>query len=784
MGGEHWARPGGALSVLGLSMLLFGLSPLSAQSSNDTDRQLTANVVGAEVLPTAREAFMVPVGASEVRIDGRLDEAVWEAAIRIPISYEVDPAENGPAPVATECRLSHDAEHLYFACEARDPDPDGIRAYVVDRDGIDGHDRIVLTLDPFNDQRRAFQFGVSALGVQSDAVMAQQGAGNPNEGPNAMPVDDSWDAIWSSAGSITNDGYIVEAAIPFRSLRFPSGGGEWGAYITRWWPRSSNVEMRSSTWDRDDSCLLCQAQLLRGIRGGTPGVNVQLSPTLTGSRSDVRSDFGPAGQLVAGDSDPQFGMDAQWGLTSDLTLNLTANPDFSQVEADVAQLDVNNRFALFFPEKRPFFLEGADFFGTPINAVFTRSISDPIAGGKITGKIGDQAVGLLVGRDRANRIIIPGSEFSRTASLDSEVTTAVARFRRDVGGTSTVGALYTGREGTGYHNRLAGFDAFYRPLASVTIQGQLLRSQTEYPAAVAAEYDQSDRSFTGTGVQARGRWSTRNWRVEADFRRFDEGFRADAGFVTQAGIQGGFANMTRTWWGGSDRWFNQLRFTAGTWRNDDFSGNRINGGAWAGVEFEGPSQSFIGIWPNVAMSEYYDGVQHSGLNQLFFTMRAAPSGTLRFGLNGNVGDVVDYANGGVGSEFRLSPDASLRFGRNVEAGLSHTVQRLNRDGAPVFTANLSEVRAVYNFSPRSFLRSVIQYRHTDRDPAQYEAVVDPTRRSLFAQLLYAYKVNPQTLLFLGYSEDGTGFTDEDRRRVPLTTTGRSFFVKIGYAWRP
>jgi uncharacterized protein DUF5916 len=789
MGRVRFARFGGGLWTVGLCLTMAVTAAdteaqVLVESTADSDGRLSGSV--PEIVRTdGRLEFEIGSAGSGIAVDARLDEAAWATAVRIDLPFEVSPADNASAQVSTECMLTHDAHNIYLGCTASDPRPEGIRAYVVDRDGINGHDRVVLTLDPFNDQRRAFQFGISALGVQSDAVLAQQGAGNPNQGNDGMPIDPSWDAIWASAGAITPDGFVIEAAIPFSSLRFPSNsnGAPWGVFVTRWWPRSSNVELRSATRDRDNSCLLCQANLVSGIRGGAPGVNIQLTPTVTASRADTRADF-PTGPISAGPANQDVGLDAQWGLTSDLTLNLTANPDFSQVEADVAQLNVNNRFALFFPEKRPFFLEGADFFGTPIQAVFTRSIADPLAGAKLTGKLGDNAAGVLMARDRTNNLLIPSSQFSNSMSLDEEVTTTIARFRRDVGGTSTVGALFTGREGGSYHNRVGGFDAFYRPISSLTIQAQALRSSTKYPESVAESFNQKTGAFAGNAFLARANWSTSKWLLNADIRQTDADFRADAGFLTMAGVRGGNATLIRRWFGGSDQWFTQLRTQVGFWKNNDFEGNQLNGGIWFGMQYWGPGQTSVGIWPNLMMREYFAGETYEGMNQLYFNVRSAPSGNFSFGVNGNVGDAVDFANARVGDEIRVSPEATLRIGRNVEATLRHTYQRMDNAGQEVFTANLSQVRGVYNFSPRSFFRAILQYNQIDRAPGQYVNTVDETSKSLFAQLLYAYKLNPQTVLFLGYSQDGDGYVDPDRFRVDLKTRGRTFFFKVGYAWRP
>ncbi|MGD2071577.1 MAG: carbohydrate binding family 9 domain-containing protein, partial [Gemmatimonadota bacterium] len=292
----------------------------------------------------------VPVGRAVrgVEVDAALDEMDWLQAGSVDLAWEVAPGDNAPAPVETVCRITHDRDNLYLGCHALDPEPGAIRAYITGRDDIDGHDRVILTLDPYNDGRRAFEFGISALGVQWDAVYSAQGSGPSGGSGPTGPSDPSWDAIWSSSGRITDDGYVVEAAIPFESLRFPDveGPQTWGFYVSRRWPRGEQVDVRSMVWDRDDACLLCQANLLTGLEDVEPGGAVRLTPTVTGSRTDARADF-PEGRMAAGSVEEDVGLDAAWRITSDLTLNATVNPDFSQVEADAPQLDVNNRFTLF-----------------------------------------------------------------------------------------------------------------------------------------------------------------------------------------------------------------------------------------------------------------------------------------------------------------------------------------------------------------------------------------------------------------------------------------------------
>jgi hypothetical protein len=724
-------------------------------------------------------------------VDGVLEPDEWTGVPTIPLPWEVNPGHNEPAPVETACRVAFDADNLYLGCEAPDPDPTSVRAWITDRDGIAGHDRIVFTLDPFRDSRRGFQFGISAQGVQFDALFNQQGSSS--QGGDAQR-DPTWDAIWSSAGRITSEGYAVEAAIPFGSLRFPEDGGDdpWGILVSRFRPRSSRVELRSAPLDRDEACVLCQADDLAGLVGIAPGGNVQLAPTFTASRSDSPGES--PGELEAGPATADPGLDLRWSPSPELAINATVNPDFSQVEADAAQLDVNQAFALFFPEKRPFFQEGADVFETPIRALFTRSVVNPSGGAKVTGKMSDYVVGALVVRDEVNNLLLPGSQSSSSLHLDEPVTTAVGRLRRDVGASSTVGGLVVAREGRGYHNRVAGADAFLQPWPSFTARLQALRSWTRYPDTVASALAGGggagpsvapvSETFSGHAVQGQLRYQSREWILNSDLRYREGGFRADAGFQPQVGIRGGNASVERIFRSGGGRWFDRLSAQVGTWRNEEIDGQLLAGGIWTGLAYSGPLQSSFTYFPNFFREGFAE--EEFGMTTHFFSARLRPWGGVGLRVSGELGDAVDVANARKAGQVRLTPSLDLRLGRRTSLDLSHRFQRLETAdaGLEILTAHVSEARAAYNFSNRAFVRLIAQHRLTDRNADVHESAVPTRTRSLFTQLLFSYKVNPQTLVFLGWSDDRAGASDLPARELSLEPRGRTFFLKLGYAWRP
>ncbi|MDX1631117.1 MAG: DUF5916 domain-containing protein, partial [Thermoanaerobaculia bacterium] len=500
--------------------------------------------------------------AGEIEIDGRLEDPGWRSATKDTLDYEYVPGENVQPPVETTVLLTYDDDHVYVAFRARDPEPDRIRAHLMDRDEIHTlvqDDHVVLMFDTFDDDRRAYQFRVNPLGVQADAFNSEIGGGE----------DWSFDLIWDSAGRITDEGYVVEIAVPLNQLRFPAADGElsWGIRFGRSWPRSVRHRMANHPVDRDESCVICQFPTVVGFAGIQPGRNLEVTPTLTASRTDERREL-PGGDLEEGPEEVEPGITGRWGITPSITLHGTLNPDFSQVEADVAQLNVNERFALFFPEKRPFFLEGSDFFDTPISAVFTRTIVDPAWGLKLTGKQERDSGGLLVAEDDVNSLVLPSNQGSGFAFLEDDVLATIARYRRDVGTGSSLGLLYAGREGTGYHNRVGGLDGFLRFSDSDTLRFQYLRSDTRYPA----ELGLGDDFLTDDGIEAWYNHSTRSWFWVVGYKDLGPDFRADSGFEPRVDLRTVQASLGRQFWGTEDDWYTRWNVGGNYTRTEDHDG--------------------------------------------------------------------------------------------------------------------------------------------------------------------------------------------------------------------
>ena len=383
-----------------------------------------------------------------------------------------NPHDGEPITEPTAAYLGYDQRNLYVVFVCFD-DPHQVRARMSRREDIFDDDQVELILDTFHDLRRAYAFQSTPLGVQWDAIYTEASREEQTQGH----FDTSFDTVWDSRGKVTSRGYVVWMAIPFKSLRFPASKiQQWGIILYRgitrktedsFWPHISyKVEGR-----------LGQAATLSGLEGISPGRDIELMPygLMRGFRAlDTRDFTNPYFQKATVQGQP--GMDAKFVFHDHFTLDLTANPDFSQVESEDPQITVNQRYAVYFPEKRPFFLENEDFFRTPMDLFFTRNIADPSAGIRLTGKDGPYSVGIMTADDRSPGLAVP--DYNQFSGIRSYFT--IARVSRDIFGQSSVGALYTDWEcpTTGEYNRIGSADTRLKFNPNWTLDGQAVTSSS------------------------------------------------------------------------------------------------------------------------------------------------------------------------------------------------------------------------------------------------------------------------------------------------------------------
>jgi hypothetical protein len=712
-----------------------------------------ANGAGPEKIP-----HRIPKVEGDFHIDGVLDEQLWQQALVMGVNTEVRPGENIPAPVQTDMLLAYDDVNFYVAFRALDPDPSQIRARLCDRDNMWDDEWVIIGVDTYNDQRGGFEFACNPLGIQGDTAQGVHGDGN------------SWDAIWDSAGRITDWGYCVEMAIPFSSLKFQRTEGDqiWGVDAVRSYPRDVRHHIGLFARDRDNNCYYCQMEKLVGFAGVTPGKSIELDPTFSAVTQQEREDF-VEGPFVEQDT-YDLGLTARWGVTPNTMLAAALNPDFSQVEADAIQLDVNTRYALSYEEKRPFFLESAGMF---VNS-YSRSIADPSWGLKLTGKEGGNAFGALVARDQATNLIFPMGEYSESASLDMETTASLLRYRRDVGQSSSFTAILNDRQGDGYSNLVGGARGDFMIAGTYGLNGSALFSTTEYPDSVALGYCQPTDAFDDHWYNLSAGRYTSGLDVYAEYNEIGSGFRNDLGFMPDTGHRDAEVGFGHTWQDDADNWWNMLNVGSCYRYEEREDGDPRLQGTRFWASYNGRKESFLETNGWVGMEAYagrdFDTWSVEGEAGLW------PTGSFFAMTDFRFGETIDYANAQTGDVLTLSPAVQCMVGRHLTANLSHTYERLDVPGGRLYTANVSFLRTVYQLSPEMFVRAILQYEDYDFEPLLYPYPMGPEYQSLTSQVLFSYKLNPQTVLFLGYSDGRYG-----DRSVDLTQTDRTFFAKIGYA---
>ena len=754
-----------------LALLLF----LQASSSSH------GAVVQGKGSPTAD----IPRLEHEIQVDGKLDEPVWSRATRLTGFWQYQPVDGRPAEERTEVLVWYAPDAIYFGIIAHDRNPASIRATVADRDNIDNDDHIVLDLDTFHDRRRAFSFGVNPLGVQSDGVRSE-GAGQVS---SLIPgsTDMNPDFTWDSKGRITDQGYEVEVRIPFRSLRYPGSGPQtWGFNVTRVVKRTGYTD----TWTdvrRANASFLGQEGAIGGLHDMRHGVTVEAQPFVTATADGSRDDL--SGRFTREDVNPDAGLNLRLGFSS-YALDATVNPDFSQVESDEGQVTVNERFALFFPEKRPFFLEGIELFGSPQTLVYTRRIVNPKAGAKLAGKFGQLGVAHLTAVDE-------------TEGADAWFN--ITRLRRDFGTNSIAGLTFTNRDQTGAHNRVLAGDFRY-VWSLYYAQFQYGRSWTSDSAGARsapiwqAEYDRTGRTW-GFNYLVKGQ---------------GEGFDAQAGFVNRlrSGVVFGQAFNRLTHYGARGAMLENLTVFFGperTWLYDSFGFKpglegreqldatfQLRGG-W---ELNGHLQrefvnfrdaTFAGYTVGSAAGPgYRPDDEFSGF--LWQTRVTTPTWQqLGAVLTYQRGRVGIFEEGATGTGWFVNGTVNLRPASTVRISATGTLFRLDRlDGSEFARSTIPRLKVEYQPNRSLFFRVIGEYRSERRaalvdratgDSLYVNGAAQPQRdfNGLRVDLLASFEPTPGTVAFLGYGSSLESDRELNWSRLERVNDG--FFVKLAYQVR-
>ena len=741
----------------------------------------SGTVVHGKGSPTAE----IPRLESMIEVDGILDESAWSQATRLTGFSQYQPVDGRPAEEETEVLVWYAPDAIHFGIIAHDRSPSSIRATVADRDNIDNEDHVVIDLDTFHDRRRAFFFGVNPLGVQTDGVRSE-GAGQVS---SLIPgsVDKNPDFTWDSKGRVTDRGYEIEIRIPFKSLRYRGSGPQtWGLNVTRVVQRTGYTD----TWTdvrRANASFLGQEGAIGGLHDLRHGVTIEAQPFIAATANGSRN--GVSGRFVRDDIDPDAGLNLRLGFSS-FAIDATANPDFSQVESDEGQVTVNERFALFFPEKRPFFLEGIELFGSPQTLVYTRRIVNPKGGAKLTGKFGQLGVAHLTAVDQ-------------TDTQDAWFN--ITRLRRDFGRNSIAGVTFTNRDQGAAHNRVLAGDFRY-------VWG-LYFAQFQY-----------GRSWTSDGTGSRNApiWQAeydrtgRTWGFNYLLSGVGEGFDAQAGFVNRlrSGVVTGHAFNRLTHYGARGALLENLTVFFGPeriWLHDDF-------GFKPGLEGREQLDATFQLRGGWALNTHWerDFVNFQDSSFAAYTVGSGtgaaylPSDDFS-GFTGEVkvttptwrqlgaemsyarGRVAIYEEGSTGRGWQMAGGLELRPSSTVRITASGTVYRLDRlNGSEFARSTIPRLKMEYQPNRALFFRVIGEYRSERR-----AALLDPvTGESLFVggatqpatefngfrlDLLASFEPTPGTVAFLGYGSSMESDREFSWSRLERVNDG--LFVKLAYQVR-
>ncbi len=752
-----------SLQMIVVGLLLFGSLAFATESFQ----------------PVFRPTLQVEKAAGAIHIDGDLGDPGWKTAGRASNFVERSPGDNTEPEVQTEAFITYDDNHLYVGFVCHD-DPASIRATMCQRDRFNGDDAVCLLIDSYGDAAWAYEFYVNPYGIQKDYLWT--GVGGEGHGQE----DVGYDLIWESAARITTFGYQVEMAIPFASLRFPNQDVQtWRVDFWRNRPRESYKQYSWSARDRNEQCWPCQWGTVEGISNVHPGKGIEILPTIVAYQSGNLHHFGePDARFRNQNPDGEFSLGGKYSVSSDVTIEAAINPDFSQIESDAAQIDVNSTIALFYPERRPFFQEGSDIFRTLFNSFYSRMINDPQLAVKLTGRMGRSSVGFLTARDENTPYMIPLAE--RTLVFNSGKSTVnVLRGSRAFGDNSMVGFILSDRRSEGGGSgTVAALDGSVRLSRNYSIDGQYIASHTAEPDDTLLTSDFGDilfdggkhtaafdgESYYGSAFITRLNRRARSWNFFVDYNQVSPSYRTETGYDPWVD----YRNLTV--WTGYNIYpksgiFERITPQSHIFRRWNFDGVRKTEENNLGINGRiNVAQTYF----NVSFSrnyEFWGGAEFDDLWTIHFDLGSRPSDQFGYDLGFSRGRSVARYALVTGDETSLY--ASLIFKPVnrlvIEPTLNFSQSHRIDTGESIFYGYITRTRIQYQANRELSVRLVLQYNDFGKT---WE--VDP---------LLTYRIGSFSVFYVGSTYDyGNLITDSPvERRWKMTS--RQFFMKLQYLFR-
>jgi hypothetical protein len=694
-------------------------------------------------------------------IDGRLDDAAWGSAARIAQFVQTRPLEGAPATEQTEVYVAYDSQQLFFGFYVRYANPGLVRANRVDRDRTENDDTVTVVFDPFLDQQSGYALSVNGYGVQGDSILRGTGGFGGQGAQGGLQGDTSWNALFESGGQLVEDGWTAEMAIPFKSLRYPARGSgqahRWGFQVLR------EIQGKDETvvWapiSRDVSGFLRQVGLLDGMSDLSTSRNLEVLPSFTAIQAGTL-DSTTGGYGV--DDSAEGGLYLKYGVTSNLTLDFAYNPDFSQIESDRQQIEVNLRFPVNYPEQRPFFVEGQDNFrlGGPVGQmVHTRTIVDPRYGAKLTGKVGRVSMGFMMAEDQA-----PGRGVERNDPAFGRSAQVVAgRVMYELFSENTLAGLFTSREFLNSYSRAYGYDLQLR--MGATHRGQVKGSFTDH--------------VDHNGVRRIGHWNELNLRRQARHFNYslhhdeiEPDVKTDLGFVRRVDVRNTRGNVSYRWWpeGAIVSWGPQYNFD---W-NYDFAGNLQEQNNGLGLSFDFAKNINVGGTVNRDLERYGD----IDFRKTRVSFNGAVRTSRRISVSGSInhGDEIRFiTNPYLGSTTGWETTVTLRPVSRLQSLITVDSNRFIdvRDRSEVFDIKIVRATTTYQFTDRLLLRNILEHDSWDK--------------KVGVNLLVTYRVNAGTAFFVGYDDRYRQGEQVNSTLFPgarYERTNRAVFTKLQYLFR-
>lgn len=715
--------------------------------------------------PKVRPEVTVDRATGPIIVDGFLDEEAWSRAAFVDGFTETFPGDNIRPPHDTKVMITYDDNFLYLGIIAYD-NPTSIRSNLTDRDVIFNDDFVGIILDTYGSGTWGYELFYNPRGIQGDMRLT-----GDNE-------DASFHIVQYSEGRITDDGYVVEVAIPFSELRFPASyEQEWKVTFWRTRPRSSRERSSWAAISRDDPCLLCQLGTLKGIKGVEPGRQLRLLPSLTVTQSGNRAT--PDSKIDNNPVELQPSLGVSYNLSSSITAELTINPDFSQIESDAGQIDVNTTTALFFDERRPFFQEGSDLYSTRINQVYTRSINAPIGALKLIGRSSKSNFAWMTAWDDQTPLIVPLEERSRFAQRSGSLVN-VGRFKYSFGNDNDMGIVLTDRRyDEGGSGTTIGLDGRVRFTRTLSASYHMVLSQTDEgvdpsltdmlggPNARHGRHTLAfdGESFTGTGLGIGLSQSGRHFRSTFNYTHLSPEFRAHAGFVNSNSQRNLFNNTSIVLYPQTPlidelrlQHMGGLLYNWDGLQKDRFSMPSIN------MTLPGQTGVQVGyLWS----AERFAGIQHTGIRRWEANIMTSFSPAISSGFSLEKGRFIArfvqpaFLGDGHQMDFyiRLNPISQFEIQPSIaweELNNPYTDEEL-------FSVYILRTRMNYQFTREIFLRVITEYNNGNGN--------------FDIQPLLTYKINPFSVFYLGTNRlysDWDGFSTTTKLR------DRQYFLKAQY----